>query len=119
MGHVEKRRPAGRACVEDLEDRLKKSVQVHCGPHIAVEHQGFIPVVPPPVGRSARERHPLSRAYGELATVEHSRQRAGSDDPFFILRDVKMERRPRFDASDHKRVARGYSHVGRIDRASK
>jgi hypothetical protein len=28
------------------------------------------------------------------ATIEHSRQRAGSDDPFFILRDVNMERRP-------------------------
>jgi hypothetical protein len=94
MGHVEERRPAGRACVEDFEDRLKKSVQVHCGPRIAFEHQGFIPVVPPPVGRSARERHPLSRACGESATIEHSRQRAGSDDPFFILRDVNMERRP-------------------------
>jgi hypothetical protein len=94
MGHVEERRPAGRACVEDFEDRLKKSVQVHCGPRIAFEHKRLVPVVPPPVGRPARERHLLSRACGESATIEHSRQRAGSDDPFFILRDVKMERRP-------------------------
>src|SRR3954454_9336222 len=94
MGHVEQRRPGGRACVEDFEDRLKKSVQVHYGPRIAFKYKRLVPVVPPSVGRSARQRHPLSRAYGESAIVEHSRQRAGPDDPFFILRDVNMERRP-------------------------
>src|SRR5262245_29860950 len=94
MGHVEERRPAVRACVEDFEDRLKKSVQVHRGPRIAFEHKRLVPVVPPPVARPARERHLLSRACGESATIEHSRQRAGSDESFLILGEVNMERRP-------------------------
>ena len=94
MSHVEERRPAVRACVEDFEGRLKKSVKVDGAPHIAVEHQGFIPVVSPAVGRSARERHLLSRACGESATVDQSRQRAGSDEYFLILGEVNMERRP-------------------------
>src|SRR2546429_5259655 len=37
---------------------------------------------------------PYTTLFRSSATIEHSRQRAGSDDPIFILRDMNMERRP-------------------------
>jgi hypothetical protein len=94
MGHVEQRRPPIGACVDDFEEHLKKSVKVHDGLDTAFQHQRLVPVVPPPVGRSARERHPFSRSCSDSAAIEHSRHRAGSDECFLILRDVNMERRP-------------------------
>ena len=39
MGHVEERRPPVGACVDDFEERLNKSVQIHYGPRIAFEHE--------------------------------------------------------------------------------
>jgi len=92
MGQVENRRPAFGTCVHDLEHRLQKLIEVHHGPGVADEVKRLVALVPPAMHRTARQRNGLSGASGDPASIDHGRERAGSDAAFFILREVNMQR---------------------------
>src|SRR5262249_47185486 len=92
MGQVEKRWPPLGTCVYDLENGLKKPIQVHHWPSIALKLKGLVSLVPPGMRRTVGEGCGLSRTRCDSAPITHRRSGTDLDAPLLILREVNVQR---------------------------
>ena len=108
VGEVEKRRPAGRARVDNRENRLKKAIEVTRRGRPPAELQQVLARIPPTVDDSRRKHGGLASVHHQHLVPTAGAKRARRYDPFLTLARVDMSRRPigmwwqtAFDPEDH------------------
>jgi hypothetical protein len=93
VGQIEQRRPVRRACVHDLKHGLKVTIEVNCRPHVALEGEWLIAVIPPSVRDAMWKPYGFARSKGQSQTIDLRRQGARSDHSLFILNVMNVQRR--------------------------
>jgi hypothetical protein len=93
MGQIEERRSVWRTGIQDFENGLKVPIQINSRPRKPLEGERLIAVIPPAMWNPMREADGFTSRNGQTTTVELRRQRAGGDQPRFVLEMVDVQRR--------------------------
>ena len=92
MRKVEQWRTVPRTSVHDLEDGLEVAIQIDYRPHMTLERQGPVALVPPPVWHAAGQLHGLAGSGVKASVAEFHRYGACRDSAVLVFKMMDVQR---------------------------